>query len=133
MAIKTFTKSAEYTQPPWTMGKEFVDGLYVDDFFFKNRIPIFGAYLTIRAKPTKHLRTRSLVITTPTYQAGAVGMRYLLIQDWLPLFDEEVTREINLVDFYGIGLNIFHIVAAMDVPTDVPVIYTIDYDLRVGY
>jgi len=134
MATKRFTKSATYKHPAWALGEEFIDGLYIDKNFFAKNIPIYGAMLTIRAKPTKHLRTRTLGIFCKTYEEGKVGVGWAFNHQWFPWQYDEVEQKFDLSDrFYGIGLNTFHIVASVDLLTDAPVIYTVHYDLSVAY
>ena len=134
MATKLFTRSARYVQPAWTLGEEFVDGLYINGRFFNEAIPILGAVITVRVKPSKHLRMRTLLITTPNFSNGQTGLTGLFSYSWMPLQDNEIVREhILTANFYGIGVNLFSLAASIDIPSDAPVVYDVHYDLSVIY
>lgn len=133
MATKLYTKTTQFTQPAWTQGWEFIDGIYVDNRFFGENIPILGATLLITVTPTKHLRTRSLAFTARTFKNGQVGSIFYSHQ-WLPLQDHQWRQQIEFnSDFYGPGLNPFYWVCSVDLPTNAEVIYTVNYELEVVY
>ena len=133
MASKLFTKTIKLVQPAWVLGHEFIDGIYVDGRFFKENIPIIGATLTLRVKPTKHLRWRTLAFVARTFQNNQIGdaNRH---HDWLPLQDDEWVEAINFGSaFYGMGINPYYWLSSIDIPTDTEVIYNVDYALEVRY
>lgn len=133
MATKLFTKTAKLVQPAWSPGYEFIDGIYVDGRFFEENIPIFGATLTLRVKPTKHFRGRTLAFVARTFennQIGDVNRHYY----WHPLQDQEWLEVINFDSaFYGLGINPYYWLSSIDIPTDTEVIYNVNYALEVRY
>lgn len=133
MATKVFTKTIKLVYPAWVLGHEFIDGIYVDGRFFEDNIPIFGATLTFRVKPTKHFRARTLAFRAITFQNGQIGS-YGVHEYWHPLQDQEWVEVINFGSaFYGIGINPYYWLASIDIPTDTEVIYDVDYALEVEY
>jgi hypothetical protein len=134
MATKAFTKTSKYTLPAWQTVLLHVDGIYVDGKFFDENIPILGASINITAQPTSHARTRSLGISIATYRAGVVSQELLLYNQWWP-FTAGVAEAVEdlMGIFYGVGLNMLSIVTQVDIPTNVPVIFTVNYELRVSY
>lgn len=134
MATKTFTKSITCIQPAWTMNAVATDGIYIDDYFFKNAIPILGAKLRIRAKPGKHIRSRELQIAAAIYRSMQVEAYPVFMEHWYPLTDDERESMVDLTGrFYGIGLNLVYITMGVDIPTDAEVLYAVDYALEVSY
>ena len=133
MASKLFTKTTELVQPAWVLGHEFIDGIYVDGRFFKENIPIIGATLTFKVKPTKHFRARTLAFDAITFENGQIRSVHRHYY-WHPLQDQEWVEEIDFGSaFYGMGLNPYYWLASIDIYTDAEVIYTIDYELEVRY
>lgn len=134
MATKTFTKTSTYVLPAWQTAYQRVDGIYVDEKFFGENVPILGASLKITATPTIHLRTRWLGIYIATYRAGVVSQELLLYNQWWPFTAGEARAEKDLAGvFYGIGLNMLNITMGVDVPTNVDVVFTVHYELEVSY
>ncbi len=133
MATKRFTKTTELVQPAWTIGWQLVDGIYVDGRFFEENIPILGATLLLRVKPTKHFRVRNIAFGARTFKDGIVGA-VMYGNFWMPWEDHEWIKEIDFGSaFYGSGLNPFSWNCNVDLPTNAEVIYTIDYELEVRY
>lgn len=133
MASKIFTKTVKLVQPAWSLGHEFIDGIYIDGRFFEENIPIFGATLTFRVKPTKHFRARTLVFHGLTFQNNQLGGEERH-EYWHPLQDHEWVEIINFGSaFYGIGLNPYYWLASIDIPTDAEVIFDVNYALEVRY
>jgi len=133
MASKVFTKTIELVQPAWTLGHKFIDGIYVDGRFFEENIPIFGATLTFKVKPTKHFRARTLVFDALTFENGELGYVHRNYY-WHPLQDQEWVEAINFGSaFYGLGINPYYWLASIDIPTDAEVIFDVDYELEVRY
>lgn len=134
MATKTFTKLSTYTLPAWQTALLYVDGIYVDEKFFDENIPILGASINITAQPTSHARTRSLGISIRTYHSGVVSQELLLYNQWWPFTSGVAEAEKDLTGiFYGVGLNMLSIVTQVDIPTNADVIFTVNYELRVSY
>jgi len=133
MASKLFTKTIKLVYPAWVLGYEFIDGIYVDGRFFEENIPIFGATLTFKVKPTKHFRARTLAFDAYTFQNGQIGGVHRH-HYWHPLQDHEWVEVINFGSaFYGMGINPYLWLASIDIPTDAEVIYDVDYALEVKY
>ena len=133
MATKLFTKTIELVQPAWSLGHELIDGIYVDGRFFEENIPIIGATLTLRVKPNRMFRWRTLAFVARTFENGQIGdvNRH---HDWLPSQDDEWVEAINFGSaFYGMGINPYYWLSSIDLPTNIEVIYSVDYALEVEY
>ncbi len=134
MATKTFTKTSKYVLPPWLDTLGLIDGIYVDGKFFGENVPILGASLKITAQPTVHLRTRTLAMSIAGYSLGEVSQKPLLINTWWPGTSGIAEETYDLSDvFYGVGLNILSVMLLVDLVTNVDVIFTVDYELKVSY
>lgn len=134
MATKTFAKTSTYVLPAWGTALQLVDGIYVDGKFFGENIPILGASLKIAARPTSHARTRWLGIYIACYQPGSVWQKQVFYNQWWPFTAGEAEESHNLSGvFYGVGLNMLNITMGVDIPTNVPVTFTVDYELEVSY
>ena len=133
MSALEYTKSARYTQPAWTPSSEFIDGIYVNGLFFEENIPILGARLGISVKPSKHLRQRTITFSVPTFQAGKV-LPVMRLETWWWNADDERSIDIDFANsFYGMGLNTIFIITTVDLFTDDPVVYNVNYALEVYY
>jgi len=133
MASKLFTKTIKLVQPAWVLGHEFIDGIYVDGRFFEENIPIIDATLTFKVKPTKMFRARTLAVHILTFQNGQLGsvQRH---EYWHPVQDHEWVETINFGSaFFGIGINPYYWLASIDIPTNIEVIYNVEYALEVKY
>jgi hypothetical protein len=129
--IQYYEKTTAYVQPAWTEAYDFIDGIYVDDMFFKNNIPTGAAYLGIFARPSSHLVPRNIMFSGLTFRDGVVGYWQL---GWSWLIGE--TNQIYLYqdfpdNFYGMGLNTIHIVASG--LGSGAVTYNVTYVLEVHY
>lgn len=134
MATKTFKKTARYVQPAWTRDVVAADGISVDGDFFEANVPILGATIRVKARPTEHLRWRQLTIVTPIYRNGEVSLWVVFLKQWLPLADSEREMEVDLGNrFYGVGLNFFGVTMSVDIPTNANVIYDVTYEVEVFY
>jgi len=134
MATKTFTKTSEYILPAWQTAYQLVDGIYVNERFFDENIPILGASIKITAQPTVHARFRTLGIFIAAYEPSVVWQELLFYNQWWPFTSGEVEAEKDLTEiFYGIGLNMLNVTPLVDMPTNVPVIFTVNYELRISY
>lgn len=133
MASKVLTKTSELIIPAGLKGWDFIDGIYVDGRFFEENIPILGATLLLRVKPTKDVTVRGADFSTKTFQNAKVEtVKYGCL--WQPLQDNEWTKEIDFGSaFYGVGLNLFYWVCATFELTQIQQIFTVNYELEVKY
>lgn len=133
MATKLFTKTTELIIPAGLRGWGFIDGIYVDGRFFEENIPILGATLLLKVKPTKDITVRGADCSMKTFQNGKVEtVKYGAL--WQPLEDNEWTKEIDFGSaFYGVGLNPFYWVCTTFDLTQIQQIFTVNYELEVTY
>jgi len=135
MAFKEYTKEAEYILPWGYWSFDAVDGIYIDNHFFDNNIPIRGMNVVTYVKPSGD---RMMPRTLSSFMYGWNGSSVIAVKifehTWSYGAVNGVSQYANLDDsFYGIGLNILDVRVQVGGGATGDSIYSVQYVLGVSY
>jgi hypothetical protein len=133
MASKIYKKTTKLIIPNGLKFWDFIDGIYVDGRFFEENIPILGATLLLKVKPTRDWPLQTADCSLRTFQNGILETKKYPVM-WVGLNDNELREEINFGSaFFGPGLNLFYwLCTRLDITATLP-IFTVNYELEVKY